>query len=65
MVMVIVWALWFSIFVRPNVVNRPLPLHTIKGEGGALDRKKREREGMRTCDGNILNTHTQTPHTHT
>jgi hypothetical protein len=30
---------FLSIFIHPYIVTRPLPLHTIKGEGGTLDRK--------------------------
>jgi hypothetical protein len=30
---------FLSIFVHPDTVTRPLPLHTIKGEGGTLDRE--------------------------
>jgi hypothetical protein len=29
---------FLSIFVHPNKVTRPLPLHTIKGERGTLDK---------------------------
>jgi hypothetical protein len=56
--------LFLSIFVHPDTVTRPLPLHTIKGEGGTLDK---------TCwrtpnNGNVLSIHSNTrthPHTET
>jgi hypothetical protein len=54
-----------SIFVHPNVVTRPLPLHTIKGERGTLD----QNDGRTTPhNGNVLSTHSSTqthPHTET
>jgi hypothetical protein len=53
--------LWHSlfIFVHPNAVTRPLPLHTIKGEGGTLD--QRRWHGKTTpCNGNVLSTHSST-----
>jgi hypothetical protein len=31
---------FLSIFVHPDIVTRPLPLHTIKGEGGILDKTR-------------------------
>jgi hypothetical protein len=34
---------FLSIFVHPNTVTRPLPLHTINGEGGTLDRERSNR----------------------
>jgi hypothetical protein len=29
---------FLSIFVHPNIVTQPLPLYTIKEEGGTLDK---------------------------
>jgi hypothetical protein len=31
---------FLSIFIHPNAVTQPLSLHTIKGEGGTLDRER-------------------------
>jgi hypothetical protein len=53
---------FLSIFVHPNIVTRPLPLHTIKGEGGTLDKT---RWTMPSND-NVLSIHSNTrTHTHT
>jgi hypothetical protein len=54
-----------SIFVHPNVVTRPLPLHIIKGKGGTLDKGDSETT---PCNGNVLSAHSNTrthPHTET
>jgi hypothetical protein len=53
-----------SIFVHPNAVTRPLPLHTIKGEEGTLDQGERHSETT-PRNGNVLSTHSSTrTHTH-
>jgi hypothetical protein len=49
------------IFVHPNTVTRPLPLHTIKGEGGTLD-----KTGWTTPNNdNVLSIHSNTRIHHT
>jgi hypothetical protein len=57
---------FLSTFVYSDTVTRPLSLHTIKGEGGTLDRKT---NGETTPNnGNVLSTHSNTrthPHTET
>jgi hypothetical protein len=54
-----------SIFVHPNAVTWPLPLHTLKGEGGTLDKGDSETTPH---NGNVLSAHSNTqthPHTET
>jgi hypothetical protein len=55
---------FLSIFVHPDTVTRPLPLHTIKGEGGTLNKK-----GETTpSNDNVLSIHLNTrthPHIET
>jgi hypothetical protein len=55
---------FLSIFVHPDIVTRPLPLHTIKREGRTLD-----KTGWTTpSNDNILSIHSNTrthPHTET
>jgi hypothetical protein len=48
-----------SIFVHQNVVTRPLPLHTIKGEEGTLDQRWWHNKTT-PCNGNVLSTHSST-----
>jgi hypothetical protein len=50
---------FISIFVHPDTVTRPLPLHTIKGEGGILDKKEARRKTT-PSNGNVLSTHPNT-----
>jgi hypothetical protein len=51
---------FLSIFVYPDTVIRPLPLHTIKGEGGILDKTR----WTTSNNGNVLSIHSNT-RTHT
>jgi hypothetical protein len=47
---------FLSIFVHPDTITRPLPLHTIQGEGGTLDKT---RWTMPSND-NVLSIHSNT-----
>jgi hypothetical protein len=53
-----------SIFVHLDTVTRPLPLHTIKGEGETLDKTR----WTTPSNGNVLSIHSNTrthPHIET
>jgi hypothetical protein len=49
---------FLSIFVLPDTVTRPLPLHTIKGQGGTLNGG--ERQKTTPNNGIVLSTHPKT-----
>jgi hypothetical protein len=52
---------FLSIFIYPDTVTRPLPLHTIKREGGTLD-----KTGWTTpSNGSVLSITQTLEHTHT
>jgi hypothetical protein len=55
---------FLSIFVHPDTVTRLLPLHTIKGEGGTLDKTS----WTTPSNGNVVSIHSNTrthPHIET
>jgi hypothetical protein len=51
---------FLSIFVHPDTVTRPLPLYAIKGEGGTLDKKRRDNAQQQQCTKYTLK-HLNTP----
>jgi hypothetical protein len=47
---------FLSIFIHQDTVTRPLPLHTIKGEGGTINK----RGGTTLSNDNVLSIHSNT-----